>query len=88
MTAVVATSMPTAIGHAATIAIKTMPTAIGHADTIAIATILPMIATMTVPAIVNLRGGESWAASGREHGGAAKKKLEFLGSSGLSMCSR
>jgi hypothetical protein len=40
----------------------------------------PMISAMTATAIIGLHGGEGGAASGREHGGAARKKLEFLGS--------
>ncbi len=65
MTAVVATSTSTGIGNAITVDIMT---------------ILPMISMMTATAISDLRGDESGAASGREHGGAARKKLEFLGS--------
>jgi hypothetical protein len=36
-----------------------------------------MISAMATTAIVGPHGGE--AAGGREHGGAARKKLEFLG---------
>jgi hypothetical protein len=64
MTAVVATSTSTGIGNA--IAVDIM-------------TILPMISMMTATAISDLRGDESAAASGREHGGAARDKLEFGG---------
>ena len=42
-----------------------------------------MISMMTATAISDLRGDESAAASGREHGGAARDKLEFLGPSCL-----
>jgi len=79
MTAVVATSTSTGIGNA---------------NAIDIMTILPMISLMTATAIVGLRGEASGAASGREHGGAAKKKTRIfgvfvaLGYTGLSMCSR
>ena len=60
MTAVVATSTSTGIGNAITVDIMT---------------ILPMISMMTATAMSDLRGGESAAASGREHGGAARDKL-------------
>ncbi len=66
MTAVVATSTSTGIGNAITVDIMT---------------ILPMISMMTATAIIDLRGDESGAASGREHGGAARDKLEFGGPS-------
>ena len=60
MTAVVATSTSTGIGNAITVDIMT---------------ILPMISMMTATAIINLRGNESGAASGRGQGGAARDKL-------------
>jgi hypothetical protein len=64
MTAVVATSTSTGIGNA---------------NAIDIMTILPMISLMTATAIVGLRGEASGAASGREHGGAAKNKSRIVG---------
>ena len=60
MTAVVATSTSTGIGNAITVDIMS---------------ILPMISMMTATAISDLRGDESGAASGGEHGGAAGDKL-------------
>ena len=60
MTAVAATSMSTGIGNA--ILVDTM-------------SILPMISRMTAAANIVLRGDESAAASGGEHGGAARDKL-------------
>ena len=60
MTAVVATSTSTGIGNAITVDIMTS---------------LPMISMMTATAIIDLRGDKSGAASGREHGGAARDKL-------------
>ena len=65
MTAVVDTSTPSAIGNASTLDIMTAP---------------PMISRMTAAtAIVDLHGDESGAASGREHGKAAKQNLIFWG---------
>jgi hypothetical protein len=59
------------------------PAGIGNANTVDIMTPLPTISRMAATAMFDLRGGESGAASGREHGGAARKKLEFLGPSQL-----
>ena len=44
-------------------------------STIAIIIILPVVVAMMAMTIINIRGGESGAASGRGHGGATKKKL-------------
>ena len=50
-------------------------TGIGNAITVDIMSILPMISMMTATAISDLRGDESAATIGREHGGAARDKL-------------
>jgi hypothetical protein len=65
----------------------------GNAITVDIMSILPMISMMMATAIGDLRGDEGAAASGREHGGAARDIILFgavvaLGFTGLFMCSR
>ena len=66
MTAVVATSTSTGIDNAITVDIMSS---------------IHRTSMMTATAIIDLRGDESGAASGREHGGAAGDKLEFGGPS-------
>jgi hypothetical protein len=65
------------VGMPATI-IRSMPISISNASTVVIIIIFPMVVAMMAMTIANVRGNESGAASGREHGGAARNKLDLL----------
>ena len=71
----------TSIASIATVIVISMPIIIGSVNTAAIMLDLAMGVATTMATIIGARGNDGGAASGGEHGGAAEKKLEFLGPS-------
>jgi hypothetical protein len=66
------------VGMTAAIIIS-MPFSISNVNTVATMIILPMVVAMMAMTIANVRGNEGGAASGREHGGAARNELDCWG---------
>jgi hypothetical protein len=58
--------------------IISMPVSISNVNTVATMIISSMVVAMMAMTIANVRGNGSEAASGREHGGAARTKLVFV----------